>query len=65
MHTYRSDELNLIEGLDRSEMVFKATGAYAVAEPAALLAGGSTELLVRKQKKGNVTVAVVEAGREQ
>ena len=65
MRTYRSDELNLIEGQDRSEMVFKATGAYAVAEPAALLAGGSTELLVRKQKKGNVTVAVVEAGREQ
>jgi len=65
MRTYRSDELNLVEGLDRSDMVFKATGAYAVAEPAALLAGGSTELLVRKQKKGNVTVAVVVAGREK
>lgn len=65
MRTYRSDELNRIEGLDRSEMVFKATGAYAVAEPAALLAGCSTELLVRKQKKGNVTIAVAEAGREK
>jgi len=65
MPTYRSDELNSIEGIDRSEMVFKATGAYAVAEPAALLAGCAADLLVRKQKKGNVTVAVAKAGREK
>lgn len=65
LRTYRSDELNRIEGLDRSEIVFKATGAYAVAEPAALLAGSSTELLVRKQKKGNVTIAVAKAEREK
>jgi len=66
LRTYRADELNRIEGLDRSEMVFKATGAHAVAEPAALLAAGNaTELLVRKQKKGNVTIAVAKAGREK
>jgi cobalt-precorrin 5A hydrolase/precorrin-3B C17-methyltransferase len=43
-----------------SNAAFKATGAYAVAEPAALLAAGAATLLVPKQKIGNVTVAVAE-----
>ncbi|MCK9419550.1 MAG: cobalamin biosynthesis protein [Nitrospirae bacterium] len=58
LHVFRSAELNGVEGIERSEVVFKATGANAVAEPAALLAAGTNDLLVRKQKKGNVTVAV-------
>ena len=58
MRTFRADELNRVEGVERSDMVFKATGAYAVAEPAALLASGADHSLVGKQKKGNVTVAV-------
>ncbi|MCG2813050.1 MAG: cobalamin biosynthesis protein, partial [Thermodesulfovibrionales bacterium] len=67
--TFTADELNKISSesgvrsiqpIGSSEIVFKATGAYAVAEPAALLASGADELLVRKQKIGNVTVAVSE-----
>ena len=54
------DELNQVHGVGRSETVFKATGAYAVSEPAALLASGAPGLLAGKQKKGNVTVALAE-----
>jgi cobalt-precorrin 5A hydrolase/precorrin-3B C17-methyltransferase len=57
---FTADELNSVEGIERSEAVFKTTGANAVSEPAALLASGSSELLVPKQKKGNVTVAIAE-----
>jgi cobalt-precorrin 5A hydrolase/precorrin-3B C17-methyltransferase len=56
--SFTPKELNSISGIDGSETVFKATGAYAVSEPAALLASGASELLVPKQKHGNVTVAV-------
>ncbi len=41
-----------------SKAAFRVTGAKAVAEPAALLAAGSGALLIKKQKEGNVTVAV-------
>jgi cobalt-precorrin 5A hydrolase/precorrin-3B C17-methyltransferase len=58
--SFTPKELNSISGIDGSETVFKATGAYAVSEPAALLASGASELLVPKQKHGNVTVAVAE-----
>ncbi len=60
LRTYRAEELNEVRGIGRSDVVFKATGAYGVAEPAALLASGNDRLLVPKQKKGNVTVAVAE-----
>ncbi|MFO0753954.1 MAG: cobalamin biosynthesis protein [Thermodesulfovibrionales bacterium] len=51
-------ELNRVPGVARSEAVFRATGAHAVSEPAALLAAGEGALLVvPKQKTGNVTVA--------
>jgi cobalt-precorrin 5A hydrolase len=39
-----------------------AVGAKGVCEPAALLSAGTTTLLVRKRKSGNVTVAVAEIG---
>lgn len=59
-HTYKAAELNSVEGVERSDAAIKATGAHGVAEPAALLAADTDRLLVRKQKKGNVTVAVAE-----
>ncbi len=58
--TFNVDELNAVEGLQKSDVVFKATGANAVSEPAALLASGTSELLVPKYKLGNVTIAVAE-----
>ncbi|MDO8746830.1 MAG: precorrin-3B C(17)-methyltransferase [Thermodesulfovibrionales bacterium] len=65
--TFTADELNKISsesGVRSSEIVFKATGAYAVAEPTALLASGAGKLLVKKQKIGNVTVAIAEQKAE-
>jgi cobalt-precorrin 5A hydrolase / precorrin-3B C17-methyltransferase len=53
-------ELNAVPGVTSSEAAKKATGAKAVAEPAALLGSGSARLLVNKQKQGNVTVAIAE-----
>lgn len=58
--SFTPDELNRVEGIAKSEAALKATGANAVAEPAALLASGAGTLLVRKQKSGNVTMAVAE-----
>ena len=58
LRIFSRDELNAVPGIERSEAVFKATGANGVAEPSALLASGEGKLLVPKQKKGNVTVAV-------
>ncbi|MCL5237458.1 MAG: bifunctional cobalt-precorrin 5A hydrolase/precorrin-3B C(17)-methyltransferase [Nitrospirae bacterium] len=57
---FTSDELNRVKGISKSKVVFKATGAHAVAEPAALLASGNGDLLVPKQKIGNATVAVTK-----
>jgi cobalt-precorrin 5A hydrolase/precorrin-3B C17-methyltransferase len=53
-------QLNAVAGISKSEAAFRATGAKAVAEPAALLAAGAKRLLVPKQKVGNVTVAVAQ-----
>ena len=58
--TFTANELNSLKGIQKSALVFKATGAYAVAEPAAILASENGKLLVKKQKMGNVTVAVSE-----
>ncbi|MFZ5764478.1 MAG: cobalt-precorrin 5A hydrolase [Thermodesulfobacteriota bacterium] len=58
---FAKEELNRVEGVARSEAVFRATGAYAVAEPAALLAAGQGgRLIVPKRKYRDVTVAIVE-----
>ena len=62
--TFTSNELNNVEGVVKSEAAFKATGAKAVAEPAALLASGAKKLLVPKQRIGNVTIAVAESVKE-
>jgi cobalt-precorrin 5A hydrolase/precorrin-3B C17-methyltransferase len=58
LRSFPAGELNAVRGIKKSESVFQATGANAVAEPAALLASGSIKPLVPKQKSGNVTVAV-------
>ncbi|MDO9287268.1 MAG: precorrin-3B C(17)-methyltransferase, partial [Thermodesulfovibrionales bacterium] len=60
INTFTPDELNSVSNVEKSEAAFKATGANAVAEPAAMLASGADKLLVRKQKIGNVTVSVAE-----
>jgi cobalt-precorrin 5A hydrolase/precorrin-3B C17-methyltransferase len=60
LESFPPEELNRVERTERSDTVFRATGAHAVAEPAALLAAGAEKLIVPKQKKGNVTVAIAE-----
>lgn len=60
LRTFSAAQLNAVDGVERSDAVFQATGAYAVAEPAARLAAGADKVLVGKQRKGNVTVAIAE-----
>ena len=58
LQVFSTADLNTVAGIEPSEVVIKATGAIGVAEPAALLASGDDKLIVPKQKKGNVTVAI-------
>ncbi|KPJ99119.1 MAG: hypothetical protein AMK71_10245 [Nitrospira bacterium SG8_35_4] len=65
---FSAEELNLASSnnkLARSETVMAATGAAGVAEPAALLAARTVSddysLIVPKQKRGNVTLAIAKA----
>ncbi len=65
---FTKDELNNIAvkyNITASDAVKAATGAVAVAEPAAMLAAGKRfdkiKLLIPKQKRGNVTLAIAEA----
>jgi len=58
---FSKEALNAVCGAARSATVHRATGAWAVAEPAAILAGGSDELLLRKMKWKNVTIALAAA----
>ena len=60
--SFTSDEINALNGVARSDAAMRAIGAQAVAEPCALLASGASELLLRKIKSGNVTVAIADAG---
>lgn len=55
---FSAQQLNTITGIEQSAAVFAATGAYAVAEPAALLAAQTDHLLIRKLKCKDVTLAV-------
>lgn len=55
---FTASQLNTITGIEQSDAVFAATGAYAVAEPAALLAAQTRQLLIRKLKWKDVTLAV-------
>jgi cobalt-precorrin 5A hydrolase / cobalt-factor III methyltransferase / precorrin-3B C17-methyltransferase len=60
LRTFTPRELNGVQNIEKSDPVFRATGAYAVAEPAALLVAGAEKPLLAKRKRGNVTVAVAE-----
>lgn len=57
---YDADLLNSVPGVSLSSAAKKATGAQAVAEPAALLAAGHHTLLIRKTKWKDVTIALAE-----
>jgi cobalt-precorrin 5A hydrolase len=58
---FTAAELNQIEVPSAPSLhALQAVGAKGVCEPAALCAARSGRLLVRKQKSGNVTVAVAE-----
>jgi len=56
---YPASQLNSMN-TNRSEVVFKATGAYGVCEPAALLRAATNKLLCGKTKWTNVTMALAE-----
>ena len=58
---YTAEELNRVEVPSPISLhAQKAVGAKGVCEPAALLASGMGEMLIRKQKVGNLTLAVAE-----
>ncbi|MEW6426902.1 MAG: cobalamin biosynthesis protein [Thermodesulfobacteriota bacterium] len=66
-HGWRIDffdqkQLNRIPLTAPSATVHRATGAFGVAEPAALLSAGTDQLLVEKRKWKNVTMAIALAG---
>jgi len=59
---YTKEQLNSVDNVSSSDVVFAATGAKGVAEPAAVLAAetsiGSGKLIIRKKKWKDVTAAV-------
>lgn len=61
---FSRDELNMVKDVSFSSAAMKAVGAQGVAEPAAILGaadkGHATELIVRKMKWKDVTMAVAE-----
>ena len=58
---YESSELNAVQvPSPPSNHALKAIGAAGVAEPAALLVSGGGTLLLKKVKRGNVTLAIAE-----
>jgi len=61
LDTYPAERLNAVETPSPpSAYVLAAVGARGVCEPAALCSAEPGVLLVKKQKRGNVTVAVAE-----
>ncbi len=57
---YSAARLNTVKGIQRSETVRRYTGAYGVAEPAAILEADADRLLCRKKKWQDVTIAIAE-----
>mgnify|MGYP000222873415 FL=1 len=60
LNFYSAEQLNQVEGTASSTAVLRATGAKAVAEPAAILSADKGTLLVQKMKFSNVTIAIAE-----
>lgn len=58
---YDKEQLNSIAGVSHSAAVLRATGAKGVAEPAALCSAGGANLIVRKIKCKDVTIAIAQA----
>ena len=64
LRTYSAAELNQVfadlpdAGLNKSEAAHRLLGVWGVAEPAALLAAGSAELVIPRQKTHQATLAV-------
>lgn len=58
---FTSTELNTLNNLEISFAALKAVGAIGVAEPASLLSAQSTQLISRKRKWKNVTMAIAQA----
>jgi cobalt-precorrin 5A hydrolase len=56
--TYKPEELNEAPMKEKSETVYKFTGAYGVSEPAAFLASKGGEVVLHKKKSGNVTISI-------
>lgn len=65
IRSFTPKEINEIDGIEVSERVFKATGAKAVAEPCALLASNNGRLLLKKQRRGNVTLSLAEISLQE
>ncbi|MBI5141236.1 MAG: cobalamin biosynthesis protein [Nitrospirae bacterium] len=62
IHFFGPDRLNSVSGISPSPAAKRATGAAAVAEPAALLSAVADKILVGKTKwKKDVTIAIAEA----
>ena len=58
---YSREQINTISNVTPSEAALKAVGAIGVAEPTALLSAATINLLSRKRKWQNITMAVAEA----
>nr|WP_232695961.1 cobalamin biosynthesis protein [Brevibacillus daliensis] len=55
---YTPEELNEMPMSEKSDTVYRYTGAYGVSEPAALRSAGVTKPLLAKVKSGNVTISI-------
>lgn len=60
LHFFTAEELNSVPGVSFSAAAQKATGAQAVAEPAAILAAQTDTLLIRKTTWKDVTIALAQ-----
>lgn len=58
---FSKDKINRITNVDISDAAMRAVGAIGVAEPTALLSAQTTQLLSRKRKWQNITMAIAEA----
>ncbi len=58
---FTKDQINQVTDVDISDAAVRAVGAIGVAEPTALLSAQTTQLLSRKRKWQNITMAIVEA----
>lgn len=58
LQIFTPDELNEMPMSEKSDTVYRFTGAYGVSEPAALCAANVEKPLLTKKKSGNVTISI-------